>query len=190
MGLIASLMLLVCNAGWADEIENLKKRIEDLPPFSTFGIKVSGGLTGIFQGSLNNRKEFGENGAAVEFSADLSLDGSIGDKGSFRLRFDFEHGSGLTDFPPVFTNPDGNTTGPNNDVETFIPRDIVNEAWYTHRRLGITSRLHWVKLTLRAFLTRIIMQIRKPFSTLLRPLITTIRLTGVGVLTSLESALF
>jgi high affinity Mn2+ porin len=136
IGLLVLFISLVCNTSKADEIEDLKKRAEDLPIFKAFGIKISGGLTGIFQGSLNNPKEFGGNGAAGEFSADLSLDGSIGDKRSFRLRFDFEHGAGLTDFPPVFTNPDGNTTGPNNDVETFIPRDVVNEAWYTHRLFG------------------------------------------------------
>lgn len=129
-------MLLVCNASRGSEIENLKKKIEDLPILSTFGIKISGGLTGIFQGSLGNRKEFGGNGAGGDFSADLSLDGSIGDKGSFRLRFDIEFGSGLTDFPPVFTNPDENPTGPNNDVETFIPKDILNEAWYSRRLFG------------------------------------------------------
>ncbi len=136
MDLIAVLMLLVGNASQSGELENLKKRIEDPPIFRTFGIKIRGGITGIVQGSLNNRKEFGGNGAAGEFSADLSLDGSIGDKGSFRLRFDFEHGPGLTDFPPVFTNPDGKTTGPNNDVETFMSEDILNEARYTHRLFG------------------------------------------------------
>lgn len=130
---MALLTLLVDSTSQADEIENLKKKIEDLPVFSTFGIKISGGITGIFQGSLGNQKEFGGNGVGGDFSADLSLDGSIGDKGSFRLRFDFEYGAGLTDFPPVFTSPDGNPTGPNNDVETFIPKDIVNEAWYSHR---------------------------------------------------------
>ena len=150
-GLIALLMLLMCNTSQADEIENLKKKIEDLPIFKTFGINISGGLTGIFQGSLGNRKEFGGNGGAVEFSADLLLDGSIDDNGFFRLRFDFEHGAGLTDFPPVFTNPNGNTTGPNNDVETFIPKDIVNEAWYTHRLFGDLIEITLGKIDLTGY---------------------------------------
>jgi len=151
IGLLVLFISLVCNTSKADEIENLKKGAEDLPIFKAFGIKISGGLTGIFQGSLNNPKEFGGDGAAVEFSADLSLDGSIGDKGSFRLRFDFEHGSGLTDFPPVFTSPDENTTGPNNDVETFIPRDVVNEAWYTHSLFGDLIEITLGKIDLTGY---------------------------------------
>ncbi len=136
MVLLALLILLLDSPSQAGEIESLKKKVEGLPVLSTFGVKISGGLTGIFQGSLGNPKEFGGNGAGGDFSADLSLNGSVGDNGSFRLRFDFEYGAGLTDFPPVFTNPDENPTGPNNDVKTFIPKDIVNEAWYTHRLFG------------------------------------------------------
>lgn len=151
VGLAVLFILLVCSASEADEIENLKKKAEDLPIFKAFGVKISGGLTGIFQGSLNNRKEFGGNGAAGEFSADLSLDGSIGDKGSFRLRFDFEYGAGLTDFPPVFTNPDENPTGPNGDVEVFIPKDIVNEAWYTHHLFGDFLEITLGKIDLTVF---------------------------------------
>jgi hypothetical protein len=81
--------------GINDELKEMKERLEVLekaqqvttdgaghklhPVHSVFGIKISGGLTGIYQGSLGNRKEFGGNRAEGQMSADLFLESPIGD---------------------------------------------------------------------------------------------------------------
>ncbi|MBI3607205.1 MAG: carbohydrate porin [Nitrospirae bacterium] len=135
------------------EVEGLKGRVEQIekkdgettdgeghklhPVQSAFGAKLSGGATAIYQKSVGTPSAFGGNGAEGQMSADLFLESPIGNKGSFLLRLDIEQGVGLSNLPPLFTNPDGNLTGPNNDVETFNnPESLnVNEVRYEHRLL-------------------------------------------------------
>jgi len=118
---------------------------------SASDIKLNGGMTGIYQWSAGNASQFGGNGSEGQMSADLFLETPIGDKGAFLLRLDIEQGVGLTNFPPVFSNPDGNVTGPNNDVETFNNSQSlnVNEVRYEHRLLrdGLKITLGQIDLT-------------------------------------------
>lgn len=152
--------------GHADEIQHFNQELEDLkaridqleqqqrestdgeghklhPVHSLSGAKLSGGVTGIYQASAGNQAALGGNGSEGQMSADLYLEAPIGEQGSFLFRFDIEQGAGLTKFPPVFTNPDGNTGGPNNDVETWTNSESLNlnEARYEHRLLDDAFKL-------------------------------------------------
>ncbi len=163
----------------ADEVGDLKKDIEDLrarleqiekkgggggeeldgaghklhPVHSLSRAKLSGGVTGIYQKSIGNDQAFGGNGSEGQMSADLFLEAPIGESGLFLLRLDIEQGAGLTSFPPVFTNPDGNTTGPNNDVETFNNTESLNlnEARYEHRLLGDRLKITFGHIDLTSY---------------------------------------
>lgn len=102
-----------------------------------FGVKIFGGVTGIVQGALNNEGRFGGDRAEGSMSADLMLSVPIGEKGKFFLRLDIQQGEGLTTLPGLFTSPNGNATGPNNDIETFENSESlnINEVVYTHHFL-------------------------------------------------------
>ncbi len=166
--LLVVLVLFVASIAQAGDVEELKKEVEDLkrkmekiekkevdvetsdgeghklhPIHSLLGTKISGGFTGIFQGSLNNETRFGGNRSEGAMSTDLFVDVPVHEKGSFLLRLDIQQGAGLTSLPPLFTNPDGNTTGPNNDIETFDnSRSLnLNEARYEQMLLNDTFQV-------------------------------------------------
>lgn len=151
------LLFLMGSFGHAAEEEDLKKEVEDLKRkvekmekgkeevqdgvghklhsvHSLYGAKISGSFTGIVQGSLNNEGRFGGNRSEGAMSSDLFLEVPVHEKGSFLLRLDIEQGAGLASLPPVFANPNGNTTGPNNDIETFQNSQSlnINEARHEH----------------------------------------------------------
>ncbi|MGH7275163.1 MAG: hypothetical protein ACREIQ_11995, partial [Nitrospiria bacterium] len=134
--LLVMSLLLVGSAIEAGEVEDIKKEVEvlkekvkqieekevevreekghELHPIRTlFEAKITGGFTGIVQGSLNNEGRFGGNRSEGSMSTDVFLEFPVHEKGSFLLRLDIEQGAGLTSLPPLFTNPDENTTGPN-----------------------------------------------------------------------------
>lgn len=130
-------------AGLEDEVGRLKARVEALEHRAPSGpllpgLKVYGGLTVIGQGGANTPEQFGGNRGDATLSADLFVEAPVGRRGAFLLRLDVEQGAGLTRLPPLFTSPDGNTTGPNNDVETWVNPELVNlnEARYEHTLLG------------------------------------------------------
>lgn len=109
------------------------------PIHSHFGADISGGLTTIIQGSLNNEKIFGGNQTEGSMSADFFLEFPVYEKGSFLFRFDIVQGEGLTSLPPLFNSPNGNTTGTNNDIEGFNSSQLnLNEARYEHLLLNDT----------------------------------------------------
>lgn len=126
-----------------DELGRLKARVEALEHRAPGGpllpgLKIYGGLTVIGQGGANVPERFGGNRGDMTLSADFFLEAPVGNHGTFLLRMDVEQGAGLARLPPLFANPDGNTTGPNNDVETWVNPELVNlnEARYDHRLLG------------------------------------------------------
>src|SRR3989304_5475147 len=58
---------------------------------------------------------------------EASLNGS----GKFMLHLDIQQGEGLVNTPALFASPNGNVTGPNNDVESFLGDQVhLAEAWY------------------------------------------------------------
>ena len=123
-----------------EEVGRLKARVEALEHRAPSGpllpgLKVYGGLTVIGQGSANNLERFGGNRGDSTLSADLFIETAVGEHGTFLLRLDVEQGAGVTRLPPLFTSPDGNTTGPNNRAETWVNPELINlnEARYEHR---------------------------------------------------------
>jgi high affinity Mn2+ porin len=135
------------------EVETLKNRIDMLekmlpektdqtdglahplhPVHALNGAKLSGGVTMIFQRFVGVKDSFGNRNddADMTLSTDLMLESPVGKNGTFLLRMDLERGSGIVSTPPLFTNPDGNTTGTNNDVESWLnPESLnVNEVRY------------------------------------------------------------
>ncbi|TAN61901.1 hypothetical protein EPN18_05780 [bacterium] len=119
----------------AEELRDLKKRVERLESErdnattidgtsvkqrlvqSTHGIKISGGLTATAEGT--NHLKNGRHRGAVALSADLSLETAIGKDGKVAAAFDIQSGAGLKNLPPLFTSPNGNATGVNNDIESY-----------------------------------------------------------------------
>ena len=144
----------VCQAGELDtltnDIKDLKDRIQELetkgtelrdgeahklhPVHSTKEVKIAGGFTGIIQGTVNNERQFGGNSVQGNMSVDLYAEFPVQEDGLFLLRLDVEQGAGLTDLPPLFTNPDGNPTGTNADVETWDSSQVhLVEARYEQK---------------------------------------------------------
>jgi len=73
--------------------------------------RLSGGLTFIAQGGLNNEKQFGGDRADGSFSLDLILESEIRNNGLMIIRGDFMRGDGLTRLPNLFSG------GVNADIE-------------------------------------------------------------------------
>ncbi len=162
--IVQSLFLILSigtgSALWAAEVDELRREIEQLkervkeieereaevrdekghllhPVRGLHKATISGGFTGILQGSLNNEDRFGGDRGEGSMSADLFLEFPAHERGSFLFRLDVVQGAGLSAIPPVFTAPNGNTTGTNNDVEDFDnkPHLNLNEARYEHEVL-------------------------------------------------------
>lgn len=93
--------------------------------------KVSGGVTMI--GQTTPSVAPGEQ-AEGTVSVDLNFLHHVSDRGLVLVRLDLQQGQGFQYFP-VFTAPNGNPTGPNNDIETFQVQTAlhVDQAFYQHR---------------------------------------------------------
>lgn len=133
----------------ASEMEDLKKRVEALekgakdtemadelghklhPIHSLYGLKISGGVTMVGQGVAHLKNA--DHRGAFTLSADLTLESPVGKDGRVIAVLDFQRGAGLQNLPPFFTGPNGNTTGPNNDVESFDDDRVhVAQFLYEH----------------------------------------------------------
>lgn len=154
---------LMGDAGAADEIELMKKELEDLrgriehlevaptevhddeghklhPVHSAYGARIAGGLTATAQGPVNNPRRFGGDNAEGASSADLYVELPVQNHGLFLLRLDAQQGAGLTRLPPLFVGPNDNPTGPNSDVESWNGSELhVAEARYEQRWGGAAA---------------------------------------------------
>jgi hypothetical protein len=174
--LLVVFVLLIATIAQAGEMEDMKREVETLkekvkkieeketevrdgeghrlhPIRSLLGTKMTGGLTGIVQGSLNNEGRFGGNRTEGSMSADLFVEVTVHEKGLFLLRMDIAQGAGLASLPPLFANPDGNATGPNNDIESFDNSQSlnINEARYEQMLLDDTLRIVFGHIDLTSY---------------------------------------
>lgn len=132
------------------ELEELKKRVDELekrikdgevvdelghklhPIHSIYGLKISGGLTITAQGT-----DYKNSRGAAAISADIVLESPVGKNGRAVAVLDFQRGPGLQNLPLFFTSPNGNPTGPNNDVESFNNDQFhVAQMYYEHTIAG------------------------------------------------------
>ncbi len=140
------------NPAYGTEFEELKHRVEELekrikdgetvdelghklhPIHSIYGLKMSGGLTMTAQGS-----DYKNNKGAGALSADIVIESPVGKDGRVISVLDFQRGAGLQNLPSFLTSPNGNTTGANNDIESFNNDQLhVAQFLYEH---NITSNL-------------------------------------------------
>ncbi|MEK6540118.1 MAG: carbohydrate porin [Deltaproteobacteria bacterium] len=131
------------------DMEDLKRRVEYLekwlkgtevvdelghkyhPIHSIYGLKIGGGLTMTAQG-VSHHKNTNQKGAGA-LSADIAIESPVGKDGRAVAVFDFQQGNGLQNLPSFFTSPNGNTTGPNNDIESFSNDQLhVAQFYYEH----------------------------------------------------------
>jgi carbohydrate-selective porin OprB len=102
--------------------------------------EISGDLTLVGQGVSSDQladPATGTTGDAMEgtLSLDLFFEHQVSAQGLVLVQMDVQQGAGLT-IVPVFAAPNGNTTGPNNDVESFDSSQIhLDQAYYEHRWL-------------------------------------------------------
>lgn len=133
----------------ASELDALKARVEALekragdtvvvderghkyhPIHSIYGLKIGGGVT--LTGQMPSRGRAANQRAGAAISADLALESSAGDNGRVVLVLDFQRGTTAQGMPSFFTAPNGNTTGPNADIESFNDDNAhLTQAYYDH----------------------------------------------------------
>jgi len=104
-----------------------------LHPIHSLGeAKISGDVTMI--GQTTPSVAPGEQSEGT-LSMDLYFEHQVSESGLVLVQLDLQQGLGLT-IIPVFAAPNGNTTGPNNDVESFNSSQIhLDQAYYEHRWL-------------------------------------------------------
>ncbi|MBI5749986.1 MAG: carbohydrate porin [Nitrospinae bacterium] len=134
------------NQTYGSEFEDLKHRVEELekrikdgeavdelghklhPIHSIYGLKISGGLTMTAQGT-----DYKNNKGAGAISADIVIESPLGKDGRVISVLDFQRGAGLQNLPSFLTSPNGNATGPNNDIESFDNDQLhVAQFYYEH----------------------------------------------------------
>ncbi len=124
-----------------EELQQIKERVNSIerdidrrPIFSEEGSEtdqvyplqtsaktlITGGMTMIAQGVLNNEARFGGDRADGSLSIDLILESEIRDSGLLIIRGDFMRGEGLQTLPPL-------AAGVNADIETFT---ISHESFH------------------------------------------------------------
>jgi high affinity Mn2+ porin len=118
------------------------------------GFRTSGAFTGILQGTIGNPKQFRGDRPQGTLSTDLFVETpvvSMPDSVSlFFLNVGVQKGKGLTpgnSLPTLFQSPNGQFTGPNNDVQNFREENAVNfkEARYEyHHFVGGIRRFRLV----------------------------------------------
>ncbi|MEO5656269.1 MAG: carbohydrate porin, partial [Nitrospiria bacterium] len=144
----------------ADELQELRERVEALEredktvdvtdqdgqghrlhPIHSLGeAKISGGITMIVQGVSSDHLTDPVAGpgdqAEATLSLDLFLEHQISQDGRVLVHLDVQQGAGLTTIP-VFAAPNGNSTGTNNDVESFGNDQVhLDQAYYEHVWMG------------------------------------------------------
>jgi len=95
--------------------------------------RISGWLTVIAQGTIGSKDDSGRKNDLAEgsLSGDIFYEASLNGSGKFMLHLDIQQGEGLVNTPALFASPNGNVTGPNNDVESFLGDQVhLAEAWY------------------------------------------------------------
>ena len=98
------------------------------PVRSVEGLTISGGLT-----ITGQRTNYQNSRGAGAISADIIFESAVGRDGIAVAIFDFQRGAGLQNIPQFFTSPNGNATGPNNDIESFNNDQIhVAQFYYEH----------------------------------------------------------
>ncbi|MBI4715799.1 MAG: carbohydrate porin [Nitrospirae bacterium] len=104
------------------------------PIHADFQSKISGWLTAIAQGTMWSKKDAnGQKNDMAEgsLSMDLFYEATLDGSGVFLVHLDVQQGGGVAHAPALFTAPNGNTTGPNNDIESFgNDQAHLDEAWY------------------------------------------------------------
>jgi carbohydrate-selective porin OprB len=124
-------------AGIESRLEAVEK-VDELghklhPMHSIYGLKITGGLTLIAQGATAG--DYGTSGAFA-VSADLSIESPVGGNGRVVGVLDFQKGSGIAGLPGFFASPNGNTTGANNDLESFDDDTVHIAQFYYERAIG------------------------------------------------------
>lgn len=103
------------------------------PVHMAFGSRISGWLTAIAQGTIGSKDSSGKKNDMAEgsLSMDLFYEATLNGSGNFMFHLDIQQGQGLTNIPALFASPNGNTTGPNNDIESFANDQVhLDQAWY------------------------------------------------------------
>ncbi|MBI5198059.1 MAG: hypothetical protein HZA19_05555, partial [Nitrospirae bacterium] len=103
------------------------------PVHTGFPSKISGWLVAIAQGTSGSKDSSGQENDRAEGSQSMNLffETNVKDSGTFLVHLDVQQGEGLTHVPPLFVSPNGNTTGTNNDIESFVNDQVhLDEAWY------------------------------------------------------------
>src|SRR3972149_6893692 len=95
--------------------------------------RIYGWLTAIAQGTIGSKDDSGKKNDKAEgsLSGDIFYEASLNESGRFTIHLDIQQGEGLTHTPGLFTSPNGNPTGPNNDIESFNNDQVhLDQAWY------------------------------------------------------------
>lgn len=105
------------------------------PIHSIYGLKIGGGLTLVGQGT--GHLKTGASRGALSLSGDIALESPVGDSGRAVAVFDFQSGGGLSSLPTFFASPNGNTSGPNADIESFNNDSLhMTQLYYEHESGG------------------------------------------------------
>ncbi|MBI5194164.1 MAG: carbohydrate porin [Nitrospirae bacterium] len=106
--------------------------------------RISGWLTAIAQGTLGSKDVSGRKNDMAEgsLSGDIFYEARLDGSDDFMLHIDIQQGEGLVNTPALFASPNGNVTGPNNDVESFLGDQVhLAEAWYETKFVNDTLTL-------------------------------------------------
>lgn len=103
------------------------------PIHAAFESRISGWLTPIAQGTIGSKYPSAQRNDRAEgsLSMDIFYEATLKGSSIFMLHLDVQQGAGLVHIPPLFASPNGNTTGPNNDIESFVNNQVhLDQAWY------------------------------------------------------------
>ncbi|MBI5756334.1 MAG: carbohydrate porin, partial [Nitrospirae bacterium] len=103
------------------------------PIHTAFQSRISGWLTAIAQGTIGSKDGDGKENDMAEgsLSMDIFYEATLNGSGKFMFHLDVQQGTGLVNIPQVFASPNGNVTGPNNDIESFVNDQVhLDQAWY------------------------------------------------------------
>lgn len=157
------------STGYQADLEDLKKRVDELekrtegtervdershrlhPIHSIYGLKIAGGVTMTGQGVYGLKPGQHQAGAAA-LSADISIVSPVGADGLAVGVLDFQRGTGLTNIPPFFKSPNGNTTGANADIESFDNDQLHATEFYYEHKTGDALALTLGQLSLTGYI--------------------------------------
>lgn len=124
---------LKTRVGKIEDMLKKKEVVDELghrlhPVHSVEGLTISGGLT-----VTGQRTNYQNSKGAGAISADIIFESAVGKDGIAVAVLDFQRGAGLQNLPAFFTSPNGNATGPNNDIESFNNDQLhVAQFYYEH----------------------------------------------------------